>query len=265
MTTTLIGTKRVTRLAGVLAAGVLVVLSGCSDDDDASTSVPSASADAAATDAADPAGTATPETAETTAPPETAPRQPGAITEDTAVTAATEPAAPADPAASADPAAPAETAAAPEPTSPPTTGDINEVVEAVPVETLAPTPLVEPVEVQGTARVEIVGVDRVEAEARLPGEIAGPSLAVTVAVANTSGIAIDLTGVTVNLFDAAGTASAPLTSSPNAPLVGELAPGSGAEGVYLFDFGADRSEPITVEVSAVVGTPTAVFVGPVPS
>lgn len=248
---------RMNRMAGVLVAAALV-LSGCSDDDDASNAsnasdTSDTSTASAATAGADPAASvstdssaplATDAADTTSAPAETAAPQPGAITDSTT------------PPASAAPSGP---------TAPPTTGDINEVVEAAPVETLPPTPLSDPVEVAGTARLEIVSVARVDAEARLPGEIAGPALAVTVAVANTTDAPLDLAAVTVNLADAAGLASAPLTTAPNAPLEGELAPGENAEGVYLFDFGAERSEPITVEVSAAVGTPIAVFSGPVPA
>lgn len=216
-------------LSGLAIVAVLVA-GGCADDDDAATSEPAATSVPAEAEAG--TGSSAVGTAAT---------QPGAITEQTE--------------------APEGPTTTPAPTAPPTTGDINEVVEAAPVETLASTPLDEVVEVAGTARIEITGIERVEAEARLPGEIAGPALAVSVSISNTTDAPIDLAAVTVNLFDAAGGASAPLTAEPNAPLEGELAPGEDAEGVYLFDFGADRSEPITIEVSAAVGTPTAVFVG----
>ena len=44
---------------------------------------------------------------------------------------------------------------------------------------------------------------------------------------------------------------------------GELAPGATPTGVYLFEFGADRAEPITIEVTPIVDSPIAVFVGPI--
>ncbi len=106
-------------------------------------------------------------------------------------------------------------------------------------------------------------MERVDAEARLPGEVAGPAVAVTVRITNTGSTPIDLGAVTVNVLDADGQASAPLTSAPAAPLEGELQPGDDAEGVYLFEFGADRAEPVTIEVSPTVDSPIAVFVGPI--
>jgi hypothetical protein len=145
---------------------------------------------------------------------------------------------------------------------PTTTGDVTQTIEAPPQETLPPTPLDQPVDVEG-ARIELSDVERVEAEARLPGEVAGPAVAIHVRITNTGSTAIDLSAVTVNAHDASGQASAPLTTPPAAPLAGELAPGEDAEGVYLFEFGEGRTEPITIEVSHAVQAPVAVFVGPI--
>ena len=122
-------------------------------------------------------------------------------------------------------------------------------------------PLDESVEVEGVAEVELESVERVDAEARLPGEVAGPAVAVTVRITNNGSTPIDLGAVTVNVHDADGQVSAPLTAEPAAPLEGELQPGEDAEGVYLFEFGAARAEPITIEVTPTVDSPIAVFVG----
>jgi hypothetical protein len=220
------------RLLAVAAAAVLTV-SACSNDDDSSTTTTTApNGTAAGTPASTPPSST---------PPSSTPGEPGETTV---------------------PAEGATTTAPPPPTAPPTTGDINQVVEAPPAETLASVALSDPVDVPN-ARLEITSVKRVDAEARLPGEVAGPAVAVTVSISNTGETPIDLGAVTVNVADAAGTASAPLTAAPNAPLAGELAPGADAEGVYLFDFGPGSSEPINVQVSAAVESPTAVFVGPI--
>ena len=215
------------RLAGALVGVALLGLSACGDDDDAAPSASTAAEAAAPTSAP---------------PPGTGPRQPGAITEDTAPSSTTESTAP---------------------SSPPTTGDITETVAAAPQETLASVPIDESVDVGGQAEVEVASAERVEAEARLPGEVAGPAVAVRVRITNTGSTPIDLGAVTVNLSDAEGQPSAPLTSAPAAPLDGQLQPGDDAEGVYLFEFGADGAEPITIEITPTVDAPIAVFVGPI--
>lgn len=172
-----------------------------------------------------------------------------------------------DDAASDDPAATTSTTAATEATGTrgvtTTTGDITETVESPSQPTLASVPIDQPVDVDGIARVELVSIDRVDAEARLPGEVAGPALAVGVRITNTGSTPIDAGAVTVNLSDANAQASAPLTTPPAAPLQGALQPDESVEGVYLFEFGDGRSEPVTIEVSPAVAAPVAVFVGPI--
>ncbi len=92
------------------------------------------------------------------------------------------------------------------------------------------------------ADVELESVKRVEAKARLPGEIAGPAVAIRLRITNSGTTPIDLGGVTVNVRDGAGQMSAPLTAAPAAPLKGELQPGQDATGVYLFELGAARRQ-----------------------
>ncbi len=144
----------------------------------------------------------------------------------------------------------------------PTGSGIAEVVKAVPQETLVPVPISAPVRVTNAFTVKVVAMERVNAQARRPGEIGGRALAVRIGITNTGPGPVDLGDVSVNVRDAAGVMSAPLSSAPAAPLDGALESRGNADGVYLFDFGEGRAEPVTVEISAAVGAPVAVFVGP---
>ena len=176
---------------------------------------------------------------EQSAPDVTAPLQPGAIGTSTTT--------PGTPTTS-------------KPATPPTTGDITQTVAVAVQQTLSPVPFDQSVKMT-KADVASESVKRVDAEARLPGEIAGPAVAIRVRITNSGTTPIDLGGVTVNVHDGAGHMSAPLTSAPSAPLKGELQPGEDAAGVYLFELGAGGAKPITIEVTPTVDSPIAAFVG----
>jgi hypothetical protein len=140
-------------------------------------------------------------------------------------------------------------------------GDATEVVEAAVQETLDPVTLDEPVATDDGVMISIAEIDRIDAEAQLPGEIAGPALLVVVRIINSGPDPIDLFGVTVNVFDADGQASTPLTADPASPIFGVLAAGDSIEGRYVFSFDTDRPQPVTVEASHSVDRPIARFVG----
>ncbi len=100
-----------------------------------------------------------------------------------------------------------------------------------------------------------------DATAQLPGEVAGPAVAVTVEVSNGSAQPIGLDSVTVTLTDSDGNPGSPLSTDPAKPLAGVLAPGTQQSGSYVFSVPNDTRDPLAVSVSYSTGTPTVLFKG----
>jgi hypothetical protein len=98
---------------------------------------------------------------------------------------------------------------------------------------LAAVPVGASVAMNGGLRVRVTDVRDVQIEARGPGEISGPGVAVDVEVKNTSGDPIDVNGSAVNAAYGDIPAS-PSSSEPSSPLMGRLAPGKATMGVYVF-------------------------------
>jgi hypothetical protein len=80
-------------------------------------------------------------------------------------------------------------------------------------------------------------------------------------IKNTSGGAIDLSSVIVNLQDKAGTPSNPMSASPAKPVSGKLASGATASGVYVFSLPRSHLNPVTISVSYTTEAPVVLFVG----
>ena len=153
----------------------------------------------------------------------------------------------------------------PDATEPSTTdaGTINDTVPAVVQATVPSVPLDEVSQFGGRVSAEITSIDPIEGEARLPGEVAGPALAVHVRLINDSSRRLDVGGVTVTLEDRDGTPSSPLSSAPAEPFTGRIAAGESAEAVYVFGFEDTQSQPVTIGVNYSADEPVALFVGDV--
>lgn len=120
----------------------------------------------------------------------------------------------------------------------------------------------------GTAALtgRITDVAAVQAQASgMPGEFAGPAVAVTVELNNRSASDVDLSTVTVTMTDAAGNPTVALSVAPADPFAGTLRRGQSAKGVYLFAVAPERRSPVTVELSFVGSGPIAQFVGDAPA
>ncbi len=142
-------------------------------------------------------------------------------------------------------------------------GNINETVAEVELTTNAPVALSATGAFGDGVTVTLPSLQRLTTSAALPGEIAGPGVAVTVRIDNSGGAAVDLGSVVVGLQDAAGTPALPMTTSPAAPLHGSVAAGSTASGVYVFTLPTGYSGPATITVSYRVEAPIVVFTGDV--
>lgn len=141
-------------------------------------------------------------------------------------------------------------------------GDIHSTVPSrvqpsrkpVPLSSAASTPDV-------SARISDIRV--IQAQARGPGEISGPSYEVTFVIRNRSDRPLDLSSVTANLQDATGRPSVSLTGPPAAPFTETVAAGARAKGVYVFRRVDEEKDPITVTLSYSADAPIVVFTGTV--
>jgi hypothetical protein len=107
--------------------------------------------------------------------------------------------------------------------------------------------------------VAMVKVAEVRVEASGPGEVAGPGVAVTIRVRDTSTKAFDLDGLAVNAAYGANVPANPGGSARATPLQGQLAPGKSAEGTYYFLVPSGQSRNLRVEVSSSSSPSIAVF------
>jgi hypothetical protein len=145
----------------------------------------------------------------------------------------------------------------------PTPGDINKTVAPRKVVTRRPVRLNQTSQVTGTVRVRIPSVKAIQAQARLPGEVAGPGVAITVTVNNGSAKAIDLTNVVVTLTDSAQNPGGAMTDARARPFRGSLAAGQVRTGVYVFTVAKNRRDPVTVTVTLEGDSPVVEFRGAV--
>jgi len=137
----------------------------------------------------------------------------------------------------------------------------GEVVPVEPVRTKAPVPL-EGVGRFGTGlTVRLSDVSAVQAEARAPGEIAGPGLRVSVEASNEGRRAVSLDGVVVFVSYGADRTPASQVGSSSDPVRGRLAPGRSRSGSYVYTVPADERDDVRVEVSYTGSAPTVAFSG----
>lgn len=170
------------------------------------------------------------------------------------------------PASAAGPSADPTSTAAPVSTAGPvpSTGDINQEVPAVELTTNAPVPLDGTADFGGSVTATLTDVSAIDATARVPGEISGPALSVTVEIKNDSAEPIGLDNVTVNLDTKDGSPASPVTTEPAAPLSGVLLPGETRSGVYVFTLSAESRAGVGITVLYSTDAPIVLFSGDAP-
>lgn len=163
---------------------------------------------------------------------------------------------------------PAETSEGEPGAATPTTAPSPDSLVTVPTGTLAIADPIPPDEVGdfGTGvTAEIVTIEAVEGEARLPGEISGPALRVRVKLTNDTDGTVNLSRVLVDVTSGPDRTPGLALGNPGAePFNGELAAGRSAEGVYVFGVPVDERGQVQVNVSYDVTAPILVFEGPAP-
>lgn len=147
------------------------------------------------------------------------------------------------------------------PVAPPQPGNINQTVPAVAPATLQAPALTATARAADGVAVQVTNIAAVTTEARFPGEIAGPGLAVTVRVVNSGSTPVDLEGAIVDLRGANGERGIEMSGGPSSPFAGSVAPGGQAVGVYVFTIPEDQRNPISVRFSYSAQAPTVLFAG----
>lgn len=171
-------------------------------------------------------------------------------------------------AANGGPASPGSTSSSSVPTptvvaTAPIPGDSTATVPSPRESTKSPVDLDKPAST-GKVVVRVVGLKAVEAKAKIPGEVSGPALAVTVKVLNNSKRPLDTQHLLVTIYDSKQAPGGEMTGAPARPMTGELKPGASASGVYLFTVPVSRRSPVTVNVALPTESPVLVFKGNAP-
>lgn len=134
-------------------------------------------------------------------------------------------------------------------------GDMGaELLDPVPLDAAVPL---------GGAEVSVTSLDAVDGGGDAPGDLAGPAVAVTVSVTNTSVETLDLSEVVVDLQGADHAPFPPLASGSEA-LPTEVAAGGTVRGTWVFSVPEDARTGARVLVDLGATTDTAVLQGDLP-
>lgn len=142
-------------------------------------------------------------------------------------------------------------------------GSIEETVAPVDPGPTQDADLGDTAELETGVDVTVANVEVLDVEANTPGEIAGPAVALTIDVKNTSDEAIDLSTAMVSVTGSKGSYGQATTSDPYDPFLGSVEPGAEASAVYVFRLPADERNSLQVSVEYIAGAPIALFVGKV--
>ena len=155
-----------------------------------------------------------------------------------------------DPRAGESSESPVETSATPGPSDGPAVPDVE------------PIPLDEPADVAPGLVATITKVEAVEGTARGPGEVAGPSLRVTVTMTNSTSAVVSLRTTVISCYFGADRTPAPELREPGgSPLPASLAADSAVDGVYIFTVPADQRGNVTLLVDYSVDVDPVIFQG----
>ncbi|MBH0116823.1 hypothetical protein I6E52_08170 [Salinibacterium sp. NG253] len=163
-------------------------------------------------------------------------------------------------------AAPAATPSAGASTElPAATGTATETaapVDGPAVPDVTPVPLEEPADVTPGLVAKVTKVEEVDGTARGPGEVAGPSLRVTVTMTNSTSSVVSLRTTVISCYFGADRTPAPELREPGgSPLPASLAANSVIDGVYIFTVPADQRGNVTLLVDYSVDVQPVVFQG----
>ncbi|TXR56373.1 hypothetical protein [Quadrisphaera setariae] len=156
------------------------------------------------------------------------------------------------PAASTPSPPPSSTYAGPPPATAPVVG----------ATTLPPVPTGSPAAFGDGLVATVSAVREAQASGSVPGDVAGPAVAVSVRVENGSDAPVDLGGLTVTAtYGADAVPATLLTGAPSAPAEGVLAPRKSAEGVWAFTVPSGQASSLVLTISSISSGTTVVVRG----
>jgi hypothetical protein len=127
-----------------------------------------------------------------------------------------------------------------------------------------PTAIDQPAPITPGLTAEISRVEAVDGTARGPGEVAGPSLRVTVTIANSTAADAPLNATVVSAYFGADRTPAPELREPGgSPLPAVVGSGKTVTGVYIFTVPEDQRNKVTLMVDYSVSVAPLVFEGDV--
>lgn len=165
------------------------------------------------------------------------------------------------PSASASVATPSPAAGRSIPVPAPSGGSIQQVIPAATAGPVTKVDLDKTAALPDKVTITVSKVDPIDTKATTPGEIAGPALAIYVSIHNGSMNNISVDSAIVTLTNSQNVLGQPTTSDPHQPFSGELAPGSTAEGIYVFLMSSNARTGLTLSVEYAPGQAIAQFVG----
>lgn len=135
-------------------------------------------------------------------------------------------------------------------------------VDGPAVPNVTPVPIEEPADVTPGLVAKVTKVEEVDGTARGPGEVAGPSLRVTVTMTNSTSSVVSLRTTVISCYFGADRTPAPELREPGGILLpASLAADSAVDGVYIFTVPADQRDNVTILVDYSVDVQPVVFQG----
>ncbi len=111
---------------------------------------------------------------------------------------------------------------------------------------------------------KLTGIRHGYVRAKIPGQISGASVIFDLTIKNGSGAALDLNPLVVNLTDASGSPTQPITSvAPAKSMPDLLQPGRSATGTFVFVVPKNQRNPVTVDVTVSADLKVVTFRGDV--
>jgi len=109
--------------------------------------------------------------------------------------------------------------------------------------------------------VRVTGESETTLTARLPGEVSGPGVLVTITFRNGSAVPVDLDGVRVAASGPGGAPAPSVDGPPAQPPTGVLAPGGTAQASFAFSLPRGSARAMTLQITSISSADVVVVRG----
>ncbi|GAA1389862.1 hypothetical protein [Luteococcus peritonei] len=149
------------------------------------------------------------------------------------------------------------------PVEPPRRGNIKQTVAPSPVASAATVAFGQDSHVSDDVVVRVSATKAVTTSAKVPGDVAGPGVLVTVTVENRSEQPLDASNAVVTLTASDQSPAVMNLGEPTEMFSGVVAPGATASADYAFRVARNKRRPVTVQVTVDPALKVASFTGDV--